>query len=393
MSTYRLAFAMVKYFPFGGMQRNLLRIARACAARNHEVRLFVSEWVGPWPGDLPVTVLKTRALSNHNRNARFGRALAEAVVANGFDCVVSSNRQAHLDIHYAGDPCWAAKFQENRPAWFRSLPHYRDYLRQEAQVFDKAGDTEILLTAHGEQEKFIRHYGTDRARFHLLPPGIDRSRLVEEAPGPERRRALRAELGVGADDLMILSVGSGFRTKGVDRSIRGLRSLPPDVRRRCRLVVVGQGGTGWLTLLAHGLGVRDRIVLVGPREDLAAFYAGADLLLHPARHENTGNALIEAMVCGLPVLATDNCGYAFHVARADAGLLCPTPFSQQSLNRMLLTMVSGQRTHEWRSNARSYCDRVDLYSLVDRASDAILARAARSREQRPALPVGTPTSP
>ncbi|MHC5048591.1 MAG: glycosyltransferase family 4 protein, partial [Planctomycetota bacterium] len=43
MSTYRLAFAMVKYFPFGGMQRNLLRIARACAARGHEVHVFAGE--------------------------------------------------------------------------------------------------------------------------------------------------------------------------------------------------------------------------------------------------------------------------------------------------------------------------------------------------------------
>ncbi len=298
------------------------------------------------------------------------------MTATGFDCVVSSNRQSHLDVHYAGDPCWAAKFQESRPAWFQSLPHYRDYLRQESQVFDSSLDTEILLTAHGEQEKFIRSYGTDRARFHLLPPGIDRRRLVQEAPTPERRRALRAELGVGADDVMILSVGSGFRTKGVDRSIRGLSSLPPDVRRRCRLIVVGQGRAGRLAFLAHGLGVRDRIVLAGPREDLATFYYSADLLLHPARHENTGNALIEAMVCGLPVLATDVCGYAFHVDRAAAGLLCPSPFSQETLDQMLLSMVSGQRTQQWRKNARSYCERVDLYSLVDRASDAIIARAA-----------------
>jgi UDP-glucose:(heptosyl)LPS alpha-1,3-glucosyltransferase len=381
MSTYRLAFAMVKYFPFGGMQRNMLRIAQACAGRGHEVHLFAGEWTGPRPQDLHVRVLKTFALSNHGRNDRFGRALQEEVAAGDFDCVVSSNRQPHLDVYYAGDPCWAAKFQERRPAWFQSLPHYREYLRHEAQVFDKNLDTEILLTAHGEQERFIRHYDTDPARFHLLPPGIDRSRLVQEAPSPERRQALRAELGVGEDDFMILSVGSGFRTKGVDRSIRGLRSLSADVRRRSRLVVVGEGGAGTLALLAHCLGVRDRIVLAGPREDLAAFYYSADLLLHPARSENTGNALIEAMVCGLPVLATDVCGYAFHVKRPDAGLLCPSPFSQATLNEMLRSMFNGRHTEPWRQSAQAYCERVDLYSLVERASDAIIARAERSHQR------------
>ena len=89
-----------------------------------------------------------------------------------FDCVVSSNRQPNLDVYYAGDPCWAGRSMAFRPAWLMSLPHYRDYLRQESQVFGRDLDTEILLTAHGEREKFIRHYGTDPARFHLLPPGI-----------------------------------------------------------------------------------------------------------------------------------------------------------------------------------------------------------------------------
>ncbi|MHC4991790.1 MAG: glycosyltransferase family 4 protein, partial [Planctomycetota bacterium] len=272
MSTYRLAFAMVKYFPFGGMQRNLLRIARACAARGHEVHLFAGEWSGPRPPDLPVRVLKTLALSNHGRNARFGRAFRKAVDAVGFDCVISSNREPNLDIYYAGDPCRAAKFRKSRPAWFQSLPHYRGYLQQESQVFGKDLDTEILLTAHGEQEKFIHYYDTDPSRFHLLPPGIDRERLEKEAPTPERRRTLRADLGVGDDDIMILSVGSSFRTKGVDRSIRALSNLPSDLRRRCRLVVVGQGRAVWFALLARLLGVGDRIVFCGPREDLATFY-------------------------------------------------------------------------------------------------------------------------
>ena len=109
---------------------------------------------------------------------------------------------------------------------------------------------------------------------------------------------------------------------------------------------------------------------------IRAFYYSAELLLHPARSENTGNALIEAMVCEVPVLATDLCGYGFHVADADAGLLCPTPFSQETLNGQLLSMLTGQR-EQFRRGARAYCERVDLYSLVDRASDAIIARAAR----------------
>ena len=124
MSTYRLAFAMVRYFPFGGMQRILLRIAQACAARGHDIHLFVSEWTGTRPPDLPVSVLKAPAITNYGRNDRFGRALRKAVAAGGFDCLVSSNRQPQLDIYYAGDPCWADALRKRRDFWYRYFPVY-----------------------------------------------------------------------------------------------------------------------------------------------------------------------------------------------------------------------------------------------------------------------------
>ena len=54
---------------------------------------------------------------------------------------------------------------------------------------------------------------------------------------------------------------------------------------------------------------------------MAGFYHAADYLVHAARTENTGTVLIEAMICGLPVLVTGNCGFAFHVHDADAGIM------------------------------------------------------------------------
>ena len=61
---------------------------------------------------------------------------------------------------------------------------------------------------------------------------------------------------------------------------------------------------------------------------MPAFLLAADLLLHPAYHENTGTILLEALVSGLPILTTDVCGYAHYVQEAKAGCVLTSPFQQ-----------------------------------------------------------------
>lgn len=382
MTSYRLAFAVAKYFEFGGMQRSFMRIARECAQRGHEVHLFTAAWQGARPPDLAIHVLDSRGLTNHGTYRRFGFALQGALAGAGFDCVVGGTKVAGLDVYYAGDPCYVAKVDEHRHPLYKLLPRYRALRSLEAAVFAASMDTEIILIAHQERERFMRYYGTDATRFHLLPPGIDKERLLRTRPTPEALTALRAGLGLHRDGFMLLNVGARFRTKGIDRVLRALAALPSATRSRTRLVVVGEDDMRPFQRLARTLGIGGQLVFTGARQDVADFYYGADLLVHPAYTENTGTTLIEAMVCGLPVLTTANCGFAFHVRAAGAGELCPEPFDQQVFNRMLAAMLDHERLVAWRAKGPEYCARNDLYSLITRAADLIIARATRNRGSR-----------
>ena len=73
----------------------------------------------------------------------------------------------------------------------------------------------------------MKYYGTPAERFHLLPPGISPDR---RAPlNAEQIRAdFRNEFGLTEDDLLLVQIGSGFKTKGLDRSLRALANLPED---------------------------------------------------------------------------------------------------------------------------------------------------------------------
>jgi UDP-glucose:(heptosyl)LPS alpha-1,3-glucosyltransferase len=368
------------YFEYGGMQRAMLRIALECARRGHEVNIYTGKWLGKRPAAVQVRELDTRSLSNVRSNDKLARALATRVRSGNYDCVVGFTKIPGLDVYYAGDPCYAARIAESRSRFYRWLPRYRGFLRQEAGVFARGIDTEILLFALAEREKFITYYATEPRRFHLLPPGINRERLLVHEP--DSIAAVRRELRLAADDLVIVTIASRFKTKGVDRSIKALAALPEDIRRRSKLVVIGEDNFKPYTRLAGRIGVADRVVFIGAREDIGRIYRAADLLLHPAYSENTGTVLIEAMICGLPVLTTGNCGFAFHVENARAGLICPVPFEQNTLNRLIgNALTSSERAH-WKVNGPVYCESHDLYSLIERAADVIEARAQHNRSPR-----------
>lgn len=379
-NNYHLAFVVSLFFEYGGMQRTLLRIALECVSRGHEVHVFTGGWQGERPPGLHVHELDTRALTNTGSNDKLARLTRQQVAAGDYDCLVGFTKIPGLDIYYAGDPCYAARVDETKNPLYKLLPRYRHLRRQEAAVFRRGLGTEILLIAHGEQEKFQRYYRTETERFHLLPAGINRARLESDAAGTQRASQLRGSLNIAVDAPVILLVGSRFKTKGLDRALRAMAALPDELRSEARLVIVGDDRQQPYRRLTRRLGIVDNVIFTGSREDIASFYRMADLLLHPPYSENTGTVLIEAMVCGLPVLTTDNCGFAFHVRAADAGRVCPIPFRQTDLNANLATMLTSNERADWSRNGMEYCRRTDFYSLIEKASDVIIDTARRKRQ-------------
>ena len=70
-------------------------------------------------------------------------------------------------------------------------------------------------------------------------------------------------------------------------------------------------------------GLGDRLRLLGYREDVAALLAAADIFVLPSHFEGLPMSVIEAMLCGLPVVATDIRGPREQVVEGDTGLLVP----------------------------------------------------------------------
>jgi UDP-glucose:(heptosyl)LPS alpha-1,3-glucosyltransferase len=343
-------------------------------ARGHQVNIYAHAWQGSIPDDLTVSLLPVQGFSNHGRAESFARVLTKRLAGMGYSAVVGFNKMPGLDVYFAADTCFAAK-AASKSFLYRFTARCQSYLRLEKAVFGKESKTEVLLLSEREKASFIHYYGTDENRFHFLPPGISKDRLAPENVD-EVRRDLRRELGIEPARRILLMVGSDFKRKGVDRAIRAVASLPREPRDQTILLVVGEGKPGPQLRLASKLGIADQVCFPGGRKDVPRFLFAADLLLHPAYSETAGMVLIEALAAGLPVLVTEVCGYSYHIQRAEAGEIVPSPFEQANLNRLLFSMLTSDKKDDWGRNGRKYVAKTDVFSLPDKAADIIERVAA-----------------
>jgi len=365
----RLAFALFKYFPYGGLQRDCIKIAEECLKRGHQVDLYALESEGKVPNALSLTCLPVKGWMNYQRYRQFALELKIKVEQVGYDGVVGFNKMAGLDLYYAADSCYAAKVCQRAPI-YRFLPRTRSFLEAEKAVFSSHSKTHVMMISAAEKAVFQKFYTICQNRITLLPPGIQKDRL-KPADYEDLRVQKRAELCLDDETRLLLMVGSGFRTKGVDRSLRAISSLPENLKNRVHLYIVGHDNPRPFERLARKLMIADRVNFLGGRDDVPELLFAADLLLHPAYRENTGTVLLEAMAAGLPQLVTEVCGYSFHIRNAQSGYVMNEPFDQCEMNAVLLKTLEDGDMALWRQNAEAYISENDLLSMPQCAVDTI----------------------
>lgn len=159
----------------------------------------------------------------------------------------------------------------------------------------------------------------------LIYNGIDPAHF-----GPQRsREEVRAELGIPQEAVVIGSVGQLVPWKRQDLFIEAaahvLVHLP-----RAYFTMVGADLFGEhsdyvssLRSLRKSLGLSERMIFTGYREDVASVMGAMDLLVHTAGEEPLGRVILEAMSLGIPCVAVDACGPSEIIEDGHSGLLVP----------------------------------------------------------------------
>jgi glycosyltransferase involved in cell wall biosynthesis len=199
----------------------------------------------------------------------------------------------------------------------RSNPLFRGMARFALRQAD-------LLTANSaDLRDAVLPLGADLGKFAMIIYGTDPAALRPDTTGVA---ALRAELGIGAEEVVALCVGRMVPKKGFDVLIRAL-ATPALQERPVVGVMVGEGDdkAAWQQL-ANELGVAERLRWAGnvPKTAIGRYYNLADVLAMPSVSrpaDGLNVCVLDAMSCGKPVIGTMVAGNPLAIVDGATGLL------------------------------------------------------------------------
>ncbi len=157
-------------------------------------------------------------------------------------------------------------------------------------------------------------------RTWIVPNGVDRKRF-SPADKPGAKSMLRDEFGIHETIPLVLSVGSLRHIKGHDLLIHSIKNLcTENPQLRFHVLIVGEGQ---LKEKYERLAASLPVSFAGFRSDTEWLYNAADIYCQPSRSEALPNAVIEAMCCGLPIVAADVGGISELVQQKNGKLFPP----------------------------------------------------------------------
>jgi UDP-glucose:(heptosyl)LPS alpha-1,3-glucosyltransferase len=369
----RIAF-MHRSVSGGGTESDLRRMADGLAARGHDVHVFAARAGSAGPG---VTVRRVPVL-RAGRLARllsFARNAPRAVAAERWDVVVGFGRTPVQDVVRVGGGTHRSYLARMEAAGVRHHargPYHRAILRIEAAAFAPAGHRRVLAVSECVRDEVVADYAVPAADVRVIYNGVDGTRF-HPAHRPTLGPAVRRALGVPDGARVCVGIGSGFRRKGFDLLLRLWREAPP---ADTVLLLVGDDErlARWRREAAALAG---RALVVGPRPDVEAVLAAADVLCAPSRQEAFGNVVLEACAAGVPVVTSRRAGAAELLDGPLAELVVDDPEDQRALAGALARAL-GPRGEALGRAARARAEALPWAAHVDQV-EAFLGEVARAR--------------
>ncbi|MER6826912.1 glycosyltransferase [Streptosporangium sp. NPDC000563] len=378
----------------GGQNVHVAALSLALAARGHEVTVYTRRECPSQPDETSlapgVTVVHVPAgpamtLAKDDLlpwMPDFGRWLARRWSAAPPDMVhshfwmsglaaLAAARDAAVPIVHTFHALGTVKRRHQGPA--DSSP--RERLRVEAMV---ASQVDAVIATCADEVAELRRMRIPRRRTRIVPCGVDVRSFTPS--GPKR------DLGPGP---VLLAIGRPVRRKGVDTTIHALARIPG-----ATLVVAGgdvdDPEARRLSHVAARCGVADRVRFLGKvsRQDVPTLMRSADVVVTMPWYEPFGIVPLEAMACGVPVVASAVGGHLDTVVPEVTGLLVPPrePYALGGALRRLLAAPSVLAAYGAAAvaRARSHYD----WNRIAAQTSAVYAEVLSSRV--PASPVPTP---
>jgi glycosyltransferase involved in cell wall biosynthesis len=212
--------------------------------------------------------------------------------------------------------------------------YYRLIIFLESRVYRQASNYLVLIANKTAAD--LRRFYDRTERCLILYLGLDHA-VFNEARRRAGREKARVELGIGADEFVVLLVGNDLRKKGIRALIEAMALLRDT---RIRLVIATRDDVAPFASAAREAGVADRIKFCPPRADVDFYYAAADAYAGPSLEDTFALPPVEAMASGVPVLVSRENGTVEIIEHGVNGLILEDPADSATLASLMRQLAT-----------------------------------------------------
>jgi glycosyltransferase involved in cell wall biosynthesis len=184
----------------------------------------------------------------------------------------------------------------------------------------RVGSPKVVFVSEHLKDHLAPRLRLAESQCAVIPNGVD-----VQVYHPCRDRSLRSELALANDVILVGAIGNIRAPKAYDVLLRAARILS-DRSQRFHFVIAGDCSNDLgleLVELSRSLGIEQRLSFLGLRADVARILNNLDAFVLSSHTEGFSIACLEAMACGIPVIATRS-GGPEEILEGGAGILVPT---------------------------------------------------------------------
>jgi glycosyltransferase involved in cell wall biosynthesis len=271
---------------------------------------------------------------------RSGRVRTDLVYSPGINCLDADVIVVHIVFHAFYERVRSELALRRVPV--RTWPllihrklYYKLIMFLERKLY-RNPNVPLVVVSSLVAAQLKSHIG--RTDVTVIPNAVDTLRLTPQER-LAKRNASRQLFQCADHEFVLLFIGNDWKKKGLDSLLKALAQLG---ELPFRLLVRGTDDPGLYQSQLEKSGLRDRIRFEKPRPEVLPFYAAADLYVAPSLEDGFNLPIVEAMACGLPVIASAYAGASEMIRDGETGFILHDPQDHLQIAQLVRRIYADQ---------------------------------------------------
>jgi glycosyltransferase involved in cell wall biosynthesis len=371
---------LISSLEHGGAERQVVELVRNIDRKRFDPVVCSLSDVNPLADHLPdpareLVVVKKRSKYDFSTVRRVAAVMKERRILIVHAFLFDAEMVARLAARRAGVPVVIASERNTDYRW--------PWVHKVCQLLTRSRFDVMIANSEAGKRFNMRTLGLSEGRMRVVHNGVDTEHFR-----PVDTTSIREELGIGVEDCVVGMVAMFKRQKNHGVFFRAAKEI---LRRfpNTWFLLAGeplrdnlQGAGDYhceMRRLVEELGVSQRCLFVGNREDMPEVYSLCDTTVLPSSREGTPNVLLESMACAVPVVASDVADNHYIVKDGETGFVVPLGDDAAIVDRVCAILEDPRRREELGRAARAWVSEEFSTAALARKTEAVYLERLRAR--------------